>query len=1210
MRSQDFPSESQHVQTQFEDYLDQIAANLDLVPLVKNVTVKMGHQNAFKEKLASPLGLVTREYDESHRSLQITLSPTVPQFLPILLLREAYFCFVQPHLLEDTFLQFYIYMLIESELPHGKVTEKWKAQVRTITAFIPLFSFQLDFIKKFFQFQFPNSEKTIANTLFAYLQHPSVSLSYSGLFNLIYHIYIKSLKEAYQENEELLETIRVLNIIFQKVKSYRALLEYKDHFKELKNSGTSATELSLRKFLSNVSWLNKYSFCSPVYLLDWTTLGFKFELIHLQFHPTLSWHATYKFLEQLPFNTGDKCTYTGFSREYIGYLIYPKVYKADIDRFLMNLQTNGWLLSAELFPIENAQFFFNLNYYTTHAQGQRFIPSTSRVHRSEWHFDTHHLYAQQTSGIPISLLDWFIIKRARQISISGFGFERRESTLSSLRDDLLGEISKQEKIILDLRFLINEFSNNPEVAKTTAELISKNLDSGFFTLLHRIITICKLYDQLKIFQKESNNFKKQKLSQAEFKDQIKNTGFFDTLRENLLIADPKLHSFLIKKLFPLYNSSEKTFNQEERIYTILRTVLETCDLLKIFDLKAIRDLITNPSGLKTIYNEKITRTSKLREASPAHEITTTEVESRLESFIGADPPVLHPELGNSLFTLSVDKIKFAIFAHSTQKVRSALEALAQEIPHLSIYELNKKGESMIYSWFTTPYLTMTDQQKIMDLLHSLFHDDLLACSRVISSGLTAPITLHTYYDFENHDFFYTRSLFSEYLLYNRHLFGHDLPLLEENEWSENLYESTKLGPLISELNTHRTHESFDENQIQSLLGLLPKISGSFQKLSAWNALKKNPTYSHFIKSLSFIPDYASFGFQQYHVFFHPIDMSMIDLPLLFGNSFQSVQFSPKINSNPSFLITYLFPFNRPNMKYYNWLLLSKKILSEYCLFTIKRRHFLHNFTHTLERKEEQIIWNLDFSLFTIHIQDVLFNPKSQADKRFSTKYKTYTYLKKIPKPVLMPESKEFDQLSSLPINLLNDIKYLGSLPKDADSYTIIRTLLSKNLGWLEAETEHLGLHQQVIFLLPKVPQIALEKLKKVFKYLPRVIFDEIEGEYYLHSFDTVETFDTGAYIRVWFPDIDITEFMNVFTDLYEYLGILHVCVLTELYDGNNLLKRTFKDIDLEHEYNPLRNFRWNPLDKIWMNPKLFTEHFKPVYPSLVPEKDSKEKSNA
>ena len=35
------------------------------------------------------------------------------------------------------------------------------------------------------------------------------------------------------------------------------------------------------------------------------------------------------------------------------------------------------------------------------------------------------------------------------------------------------------------------------------------------------------------------------------------------------------------------------------------------------------------------------------------------------------------------------------------------------------------------------------------------------------------------------------------------------------------------------------------------------------------------------------------------------------------------------------------------------------------------------------------------------------------------------------------------------------------------------------------------------------------------------------------------------------------------------------------------------------KYNPLKNLKWNDEDKIWMNYKLFTEKFEPIYPDLI-----------
>ena len=48
-----------------------------------------------------------------------------------------------------------------------------------------------------------------------------------------------------------------------------------------------------------------------------------------------------------------------------------------------------------------------------------------------------------------------------------------------------------------------------------------------------------------------------------------------------------------------------------------------------------------------------------------------------------------------------------------------------------------------------------------------------------------------------------------------------------------------------------------------------------------------------------------------------------------------------------------------------------------------------------------------------------------------------------------------------------------------------------------------------------------------------------------------------------------------------------------------LLKFVYENLNFLKNYNPLMNLKWNDKDKVWMNPKLFTQEFEPIHPDLI-----------
>ncbi len=1191
------------IQDIFEKYLELISRRINLNPIARNVKIILGEEDIFESELLSPLGLVLREKYQDNRLL-IRISKKFPHFIPIILLREAYFCFLKESLRNNIQMHFFIYMLIELDLSRYEYIDEWKEQVRKINVYSQFFTFQYDSVKKFLQFKYPNSERSLISTLFHFLRTLDSEVSYEYLYRVLIRIHMKSLKQVYGENENLLETIRVLNIIFNKVKSYRALLDYQKYFKQFKEKGILHTSLSLRAFISNVRWLSQYSYCSPIYLLNWNAINISFLYIHIRFHPILPWFKIDKFLSQLPFNLISQFLPTGFSKEYFGYFIIPNSYLQDLRDFLIKLKESGYLLIADLFPILKGKSFYNLNYYLDNAEVEKFVPSFVKQYNKKLVLNSELEYIDATFMSELSLFDFLIIERARQLSLTGFSFERRESTLSSLKDDLLNELSKQKRIISDLRNLLKEISQNSELRNTCTDFIVKNQKDGFFIIYNYVSQICSIIEQLRSFLKENQK----KMPISELINRIENQGLSSSLDKNLILKNSKMKAFLIQNLYPLYLNSQNKFLQKAHNYSILLKLLEICMELKLYDISSIRNIIQDPKLFRSIYKEKKKKIEDVYAEILPGDITSNEVESRLEKFVNKSPPIIQPQLTNSLVTLIVEKNIFIFLLNSTPEVLSKIQDLAMETPRLSYLEIkcDDSKQNIIYCLLNLPHMDINELSDFITTFHHLFQGNLISCNKVLFSGITEAFTRRNFYDFINKEFFYTSALFEQYLLYSRKLFGKNIPLFKETEWNipvKNLFKRTTLKYLIEEVNSNRDQEDIIYEDFKKLTHILTKIEPAFEDKSYWSNLKKDSIFSHYIKSIKFEPFLSHFGLQKYYLYFRPMDMAEIDFKLLLSNTFQSLKFSEVSKSSYIFFIKYVFPFNNPNLSYINWLLFSKKNISEYCLFTIKKVYLLHNVFQNVEIEDKKAIWNLDFSLFLTYVQEILFNKQKINPK---ANYKIITILEKIKKENFAPYSSEFTELVSIYPHKTRNLKYIGSLPKDEDVYAKVNSFIKKKIGMFNVKTSNLNLHQNVVFIIPSINETAIRPILDIFRFFNKVHIHEIEGEYYLHSFLKVKSFEHGLYIKIWFPDIDISDFIEYLSRIFTYLGISHVLLITELVDGNHFLSQLFNDVDLKNDYNPIINLNWNPIDKIWMNSKLFNEKFEPIYPPLKPKLDASE----
>ena len=102
-------------------------------------------------------------------------------------------------------------------------------------------------------------------------------------------------------NEEIVETIRCLIKIFYKEKYYKNLLSYKQYFQEFKENRELLTDLSLRKFTLNMSWIKNYSYIAPSYQLNWNAIKIAIIPLILRFNPILNKTTIFKVIESFPF---------------------------------------------------------------------------------------------------------------------------------------------------------------------------------------------------------------------------------------------------------------------------------------------------------------------------------------------------------------------------------------------------------------------------------------------------------------------------------------------------------------------------------------------------------------------------------------------------------------------------------------------------------------------------------------------------------------------------------------------------------------------------------------------------------------------------------------------------------------------------------------------------------------------------------------------
>ena len=1132
---------------------------------------------------------------------KIHLSITSIKFIPQILLRECYKLFILPKNRKSIQVQFAVYMIIESELDTLNNNIDWKKFILPIENFQPYFAIDGERLVKFFKLEDPDTEENPISFFFQLINTFDPDLLNDTIFNRLIIEFMNRIR-LYLQDDEILETIKVLKEIFFQVKNYRALLEYQDYFKKFKESGSIRTDLSLRKFVSNVRWLNKHSFCGPDYHLDWFTISMAIYIIHVKFHPYCRWNNIKIFMSNLPFFFWSQLSSFGYAREFFGYIIIPNSYAEDLLQSLEFFKDTGFFYEIKLYTPKTLHYYLNLNYYRKLTDLDKILHSQRKGYRKDFELFFKTNYQKKIVLNKLSLFDFVLLDRARVQSFAGFGFERRESTLKVLKSDLLSEISYQKMILEQFKNVLDRFSESLDLKKKFFNLLLNNKKYGFFTFkeyVEQIVDSMKLSEDILKKNPSINN-------PISFKDFVKKHGISMVFQENLNLHNERVRDLLLRELIPLYFQDKSQYNEEYQMLSNIKEYLSICGQLKIYNLNSMKHIVENPSWESKIYSKKEEKLDLIYKESLLRNITSVEVENRLEDFSTSDPPIISPKMIDSLIGVLHSTISFILVAKNTTRVLSFIKVLSHTVPHYTYYELHEvmDDKNYIFCRFGIQGMDIKEKYEFYSIVHNHLKGDLIIFSRYIHQGFYNTFSRRSYYDFIDGTFFYTADLYSEFRKQIRDKFGKKYsPLTIHAPKNTSIFwlKKTNLVSFIDEVNQKRMVESqhFEKNQLDLLVEFNKNLRSYLLNSKDYQEVREKQFFGQFVQSIRIQPILQDFRLEKYYLYFLASDFNEIVPELLLINSFVSVRFNSTRFDTYSFLIKYIFPLDTPNKAYLNWQLFSKKNLNEYCLFSIKKRHEILYFSKNIAPDG----WRIDYNTFMQHVQKVLFDPTFNP---YNPNIKTVNFQKTQVDSYISPNDPKFKDLLSI-FDKKSTIKSFWGTKKGAQSELVVTRLLQNKLIHPTLKFKNLKLRECLHFIIPNLNEEQVKILIKLFQFFNVVIINEIAGEYYLPSRSSKSRdeelikFDLGLMVKINLPDIEISPYVDAIFNVLDVLHIEHFIFFSELFKTKEWLAEVFKDVDLEKRYNPLLNLKWNPLDKIFMNHKLFTENFTPQYPKLNPE---------
>jgi len=1174
----------------FNKVVQEIELYLELEAIEKNIKISLINsesRNSEQQIDVFSIG-VNRVYEND--ALTIFIFRDYTRFIPIIALREAYLSFIpkiDDQINKTKIIDVFINQKVTIDLKKLSSMKEWNSIITDKLVDYEFMSGEYDRLENFLK---QGNIGDIVSPFKFFIKYVRKNFKiimeqqdsfYDTLFDEYLLISSKSLFD-----DDIIETIRILDKIFNRVQYYTAILDYQHYFTVFKEIGFIQTNLSLKKFTDNMKWIKNFSYISPNYGVNWPALNLYSINCSMKFNPMIKHSKVNQIIKELPFFLLAKENRTSFGSDIDGFFVIPKIYFNDVKRFLEKFEDNGYILQIKLTNIKKIESFVNLNYFREHHNKKTIVNRESKAYDEKYELHRSFDYGQKEYKKQLSLLDWLIIDRVRYVSQTGLNFERKAGTLKLLKADFINEVTSQKKFIDNLRSNLLVLHSSLKLRDLFVEFLKANESFGFFyikNLLQQHINIFNLVEEIVLKNPSIKN-------KFELHEYIKKRRVSFSIENNLIFMKSSINKTVFSVFLPLYFSSKKKFEELTNRFITFYKIINSFYQLKIFNLQSISAIAKNKSLLDTIFSSKEQKLKNFYENYHLSEINYHSIEEKLKDYLNNDPPVISPSLTANIITT---KSHFYIML-----LKNNLETIEnlKRVRYISKRTGGGISNEMLYFGFYIPYLKGEEKGSLISIIANIFKDNLVNVKRYLGASYTKAFTRKDFFDLERKEFFYTKDLFDQYFLNVRSVFGEAQKPLPEvlntvptKLWSKNERFFKLIKSVEDRVRSERV--DLDQSKLLKLVDFNKFLKDKILDLDGFKKSYEKFFIQNYVKSIDFFPSFQNFGMSQYSLYLYPTDINKIDFKLLLNNTFQSIKYPAQIDNSNSFLIHYIYPYRNPGISpYINWLTKSKKIIREYCLFFVKKFYQILHFNYNLTSEG----WDLDPNRFKIYFQNILFNPDYKLEipdlKEFNIgDVNSSNYLG--------PNSSEFKALSQIYSWKSLDIKsYLTR--RYFKINTSIMELLKKGLIQPFLSLKNIDVVEEITIILPDVKEELNESILKIFNFFNIGFIYQMEGEYFIHGFDEVIKFENGIMIKLYFPDCQIDEFEKLFDLLFEYMEIDHYLILNDLVDGKNLIKSTFKGLKFLETYNPLTNLFWNDKDKKWRNHKLFNENFEPVYPDM------------
>ena len=120
-----------------------------------------------------------------------------------------------------------------------------------------------------------------------------------------------------------------------------------------------------------------------------------------------------------PFYHSPKFSENRFSIDLFLFFIVPSIYLNDFIKYFVKLEESGYIIYKKFYRASSKTSLINLNYFSDISNTKKIIDPESTMYEGKYEIETIIKYPTISRQSPLSIFDFTLLDRVRNLSVTG-----------------------------------------------------------------------------------------------------------------------------------------------------------------------------------------------------------------------------------------------------------------------------------------------------------------------------------------------------------------------------------------------------------------------------------------------------------------------------------------------------------------------------------------------------------------------------------------------------------------------------------------------------------------------------------------------------------------------------------------------------------------------------------------------------------------------